>query len=968
MPIPQLSQNKYQQSWKDRQNTSSRTPSRNPNKNNKPFWKRLFFSKKTLLFLIVAGIVFILSGLGVVAWMSRDLPDPNQLMDRDVAQSTKIFDRTGETLLYEIHGQQQRTLKTLEEIPNYAEHATIAMEDKNFYKHSGFSLWAIFRTAITDIVYGKMAGASTITQQLVKNAVLTPEKTFTRKIKELILAYQIEQKYSKDEILQMYLNEIPYGGTAYGIEAASQHYFGKKVEDISLAEAATLASLPKAPSYYSPYGPHKDLLLQRKDYILKLMEEQGYISEKEKKEAQNQELDFKEPSSNIKAPHFVMYIKSILAQKYGQKMLEQGGLKIHTSLDMYKQKLAEQAVQDRMETNEEKYQATNAGLVSLDPKTGQILAMVGSRDYFSDNIEGAFNVTTAKRQPGSSMKPIVYSSLFNKGFTPQTKLFDVVTNFSNNSDPYEPKNYDLKEHGLISIRKALAGSLNIPAVKSLYLAGMDNVFELTQQLGYSTFSDRSRFGLSLVLGGGEVKLLEHTNAYSAFAREGVVHPISPVLKIENSQGEVIEEYQKRERRVLKSGVARMINSILSDNQARAYTYGLDNWLTLENRPVAAKTGTTNSYRDAWTIGYTPSLVTGVWVGNNDNSKMKRGASGGNVAAPIWNKYMQTVLGDTPVETFRELGDIKTGKPAIDGNLDFEKTVKIDKASGLLATEHTPEEYIKEVSYKTQPHSILYYVNKKNPLGSKPKDPSQDPQFKNWEKAVQRYARESEEYKTGSTSVSIPTKYDNVHQPALRPDLEILSPNNKETLQDEELEVKIKTSAPRGVDKAVYYINGQLLEQIDSYPFDLEYDIDFLSNGYHELGVEICDDVGNCTRKNIIINLKLKDNSVSDQNMDISWLSPSNGVIVNRVDFPINLEVNINPLKKISKAEMITTLVSATSSPQQKLNSWYSIRNNNLNFDWDRPKQTGTYEIVLKVHTWEGDIKTSQPLTINVNKQ
>ncbi|HMB65405.1 MAG TPA: penicillin-binding transpeptidase domain-containing protein, partial [Patescibacteria group bacterium] len=333
----------------------------------------------------------------------------------------------------------------------------------------------------------------------------------------------------------------------------------------------------------------------------------------------------------------------------------------HTSLDMYKQKLAEQAVQDRMETNEEKYQATNAGLVSLDPKTGQILAMVGSRDYFSDNIEGAFNVTTAKRQPGSSMKPIVYSSLFNKGFTPQTKLFDVVTNFSNNSDPYEPKNYDLKEHGLISIRKALAGSLNIPAVKSLYLAGMDNVFELTQQLGYSTFSDRSRFGLSLVLGGGEVKLLEHTNAYSAFAREGVVHPISPVLKIENSQGEVIEEYQKRERRVLKSGVARMINSILSDNQARAYTYGLDNWLTLENRPVAAKTGTTNSYRDAWTIGYTPSLVTGVWVGNNDNSKMKRGASGGNVAAPIWNKYMQTVLGDTPVETFRELGDIKTGK-------------------------------------------------------------------------------------------------------------------------------------------------------------------------------------------------------------------------------------------------------------------------------------------------------------------
>src|SRR6056297_2022093 len=384
MPIPQLNQHKHNKSWKNQTNKPGlqeikRTGSNHRNhgfskrKKKKLSLKNLIFSKKFLGILIILFFLGVSTILGTFIWASQNLPDPNQLIQREVAQSTKIYDRTGDTLLYEIHGEQQRTLVTLEDIPDYMESATIAMEDKNFYEHQGFSLWAIFRTAITDIIYRKKAGGSTITQQLVKNAVLTPEKTFSRKIKELILAYQIEQKYSKDEILQMYLNEIPYGGTVYGIEAASQHYFGKKVEDISLAEAATLASLPKAPSYYSPYGPHKDLLLQRKDYILKLMEEQGYISEKEKKEAQNQELDFKEPSSNIKAPHFVMYIKSILAQKYGQKMLEQGGLKIHTSLDMYKQKLAEQAVQDRMETNEEKYQATNAGLVSLDPKTGQIL-------------------------------------------------------------------------------------------------------------------------------------------------------------------------------------------------------------------------------------------------------------------------------------------------------------------------------------------------------------------------------------------------------------------------------------------------------------------------------------------------------------------------------------------------------------------------------------------------------------------
>ena len=974
MPIPQLNQHKHNKSWKTQHNKPNLQEIKRTNPKNKgrSYYakkggkfsiKGFIFSRKFLVTLLVFFILGAATVLGIFVWASQNLPDPNQLIQREVSQSTKIYDRTGETLLYEIHGEQQRTLVTLEEIPDYVENASIAMEDKNFYKHQGFSLGAIFRTAITDIIYGKKAGASTITQQLVKNAVLTPEKTFTRKIKELILAYRIEQKFSKNEILQLYLNEIPYGGTTYGVEAASRYYFGKNVKNISLAESAILAALPQAPSFYSPYGPNKEILLQRKNYILKLMNEQGYISEAEMKEAQKEELEFRQPSTNIKAPHFVMYVKSLLSQKYGQKMLEQGGLKIYTTLDTYKQKIAEEVIEEGAKKNQEKYNAENAGLVSLDPKTGQVLAMVGSRDYFDEEIDGKFNVTTAKRQPGSSMKPLVYSNLFTKGFTPETKLFDVVTNFSNNpNQPYKPKNYDLKEHGPVSIRKALAGSLNIPAVKALYLAGLDDVFAYLKDLGYSTFEDRSRFGLSLVLGGAEVKLIEHANAYSVFAREGTIHPLSVVTKIEDSKGRVIEEFKNQEKRVLEAKTARMINSVLSDNQARAFTYGLNNWLTLDSRPVAAKTGTTNDYRDAWTVGYTPSLVAGVWVGNNNNQKMVRGASGGNVAAPIWNQYMNRVLGDTPVETFNKLGNIKTGKPAIDGELDYTQTVKIDTVSGLLATEHTPEKYIKEVEYPAEPHCILYYVDKEDPLEERPKNPEEDPQFNLWEKAIQDWAQESDMFATSSKE--IPTEYDNLHKPELKPKLEIKKPGDKEIITNKNLEVEIKTSAPKGVDRVNYYLNNHYFKSNTSYPFNLEAEIDFLSSGYHDLGVESCDEAGNCTRKNLIFNYKNSSNK-KDATPNVSWVKPQKNLSLTEVDFPFSFNLYISNDFKVAQVEIIS---ETTSTSTTKTSSLYKTKldQGSVEFTWQKPDQSGTYKITPKLYTWDGKEILEEEIYITLN--
>lgn len=806
------------------------------------------FSKKTLTILGFAVLAFIFISFVTVLWVSRDLPDPNKLLDREVAESTKIYDRTGETVLYDIHGEQKRTLIPLSEIPQVARDATIAIEDKDFYNHKGFSLWAIFRTAVTNVFNNRKAGGSTLTQQFIKNSVFTNEKLYTRKLKEIILAYRLEQKFSKDEILQMYFNEIPYGSNAYGIEAASLKYFGKKAKELNLAEASLLAAMVQSPSRYSPYGPNKDTLISRQHYVLDLMVKQNMISKDEAEAAKQTKLTFKAPNESIIAPHFVMQVKQMLAEKYGEKAIEQEGLKIYTTLDTYKQRIAEEVVKKKALDNEKKYQASNAALVSLDPKTGQVLAMVGSRDYFDDSVDGQVNVALQPRQPGSSIKPIVYAAAFEKGYTPNTILYDVVTNFAASGTPYEPRNYNGKEYGPVTMKKALAGSLNVPAVKTLYLTGLERVVDFTKKLGYTTLSDKDRFGLSLVLGGGEVKLLEHANAYSAFAREGVIHEPSFILKVEDRNGKVLEEYKDKDSRVFDANIAREINNILSDNNERSYIFGGSNFLTLGNRPVAAKSGTTNNNRDAWTIGYTPSLVTGVWVGNNNNSAMKAGADGSVVAAPIWNEYMRTVLGNGNIETFNAPKIDVTGKAVLDGTDVGQVKVKIDKASGLLATEYTPANFVEEKTFQ-QPHAILYYVNKDDPRGAVPENPSGDSQFNLWESRIQEWAK-----KNNIVTEAPPTEKDNVHLPENRPVFNSTNFSNGQTV-GLNLSVNIQGSAPRGINRVEYSIDGATADIISSYPFGLEKNLGGFSAGFHTLSIKVCDDIDNCSQQDLTFNLK-----------------------------------------------------------------------------------------------------------------
>jgi len=971
MPIPQLS--KPNQNWrnqkkkyyvsKTKKTSSLRSPNKNSFRNNKKklFWRSLLTNKKVIQSLVIIFLIGFLTILIYVGMISRALPDPNKLLDRQIAQSTKIYDRTGENILYEIHGDEARTIVALDEIPDYVKYATIAMEDKNFYEHKGISWWGILRGVVWQTLKGeRIQGGSTLTQQFVKNAILTPERKVSRKIKEWILSSKIEQKYSKDEILQMYFNEIPYGSTAYGVEAACQRYFGKSVKDINLAEAAIIAALPQAPSRYSPYGPNKDLLINKQHVILNLMVEQDYTTEPKAEAAKLYNLKFKKQSTNITAPHFVMLVKEMLSEKYGEKMVEQEGLKIYTTLDLYKQEIAEEVITELASKNEENYDASNASLVSIDPKTGQVLAMVGSRDYFDDEIDGQVNIATSNRQPGSSMKPLIYATMFQKGYTPNTILYDVVTNFSNNeSEPYEPHNYDLAEHGPVTIRKALAGSLNIPAVKAIYLAGINSVLDIADDLGYSTLKDRNRFGLSLVLGGGEVKLLEHTNAFSAFAREGYVSPISLILKVEDKNGDAIEEYKEKNKKVLDVGVARMINNILSDNEARAYAFGASNWLTLGGRPVGAKTGTTDDYRDAWTIGYTPSIVTGVWVGNNDNSEMKRGAAGGVLAAPIWNGYMSKVLGDTPIEEFKPYDNTKTGKPILDGETNIGATVRIDRASGLLATEYTPESFVDEKIF-SEAHNILYYIDRKDPLGDAPKNPDKDPQFDLWESRVLAWASEE-----GFASSTPPTEYDNLHTPENIPDFSIVYPSNNSSITDSNLKAEVRATANRGVNRVEYYVNNNLLYTANNFPFLLNKNINFLNNGFHNLKIRVCDDIDNCSEKSIEFNLAINNNQ-SQNNINVSWISNLNGLALNKIDFPFNINLAVDNPTQVAKI-----ILYAQKKDGDKLliiNKIQPIETNEVSTTWNKIPESGNYKIFAEAIGWSGQNKKTEEVNINITNE
>lgn len=819
----------------------------------KKVYRKIF---KAVLLIGIIAILFIgIIGIGAVAWISRDLPSADGVLKRSVTVSTKIYDRTGQTVLYDIHGNIKRTLITMDQVPELAKDAVLTAEDRNFYQHSGFSVTGIIRSALIDLFTGKKVGGSTLTQQFVKNAILTNEKTFTRKLKEFIISYQIEQKFTKDQIFNMYLNEIPYGSVIYGIEAASQSFFGKPAKDLTLSESAIIAAIPQMPTYYSPYGSHKVELLARQRYILDSMAELGYISKDQAEAAKSEKISFKPMQESIIAPHFVMYIKELLSEKYGENFIGQEGLKVYTTIDLDKQKIAEEAIKMGVEANGKKYGFGNASLVSLDPKTGQILAMVGSAAFFNEAIDGQINMAVSPRQPGSSFKPIVYTASFIKGYTPDTILYDTITNFdTTGANPYIPHNYHDNENGPVSLRKALAGSLNIPAVKLTYLTGMENILNLADKLGYTTLADRSRFGLSIVLGGAEVKLLDHTNAYATLSQEGTRHDISPILKIEDKNGKVIEEYQNRSYPVIDPEIARQTTDILSDDAARAYIFGAGGKLTLPGRPVAAKTGTTNDYHDAWAMGYTPSLVTGVWVGNSDYKAMKRGADGSIIAAPIWNYFMAEALKDTPVESFTKPQPIVTGKAVLDGLVASGREVTIDTISGKLATDYTPSSTRKTIT-SGEIHDILYYINKDDPRGPAPVNPADDPQYVPWETGVKAWAIKQGLSPEGIGA--IPTEYDDVHLPSDQPQLSIISPSDKATIKGNKLSIAITASAKRGIAGTEYYIDNVLISSDTGLIENKEITLSNLVSGWHTLTVSVKDDLQNTASESVDLNIITK---------------------------------------------------------------------------------------------------------------
>jgi len=881
------------------------------------------------------------------AWVSRDLPDPNRLLSREVQKSTKIWDRTGEHLLYEIHGEQNRTLVELEQVSDAAIHAAIVSEDKSFYEHKGFQFKSLVRAALQSFRRGRVEGTSTITQQLIKNAILTNERAVTRKAKELILAYQIERKFSKDEILKMYFNEIPYGSSSYGIEAAAKSYFGKSAKDLDAAEGALIAALTKAPSRLSPYGNNKEELLWWQRFIIDDMAREGYITTEEAEAAKAIDIiaQVKPRRDAIEAPHFVLHVKELLSEKYGEREVETGGLNVITTLDYDKQKFAEESVKEGMDAVKE-FGGSNAALLATDPKTGQVLAMVGSADYFSDEIDGNVNVTLRLRQPGSSFKPIVYAAAFEKGFTPNTVVFDVETDFpTDTGKPYHPRNYDLSEHGPVTLKKALAGSLNIPAVKALYLAGIDYAIDFAEKLGYSSLKDRSRFGLSLVLGGAEVRLVEHVAAYATFATEGTYRAPAFILKVQAPDGTVLEEWKDEPvEKVMDVQTARNINEVMSDNAARSYVFGERNFLTLPDRPVAAKTGTTNLFVDAWTMGYTPNLAAGVWVGNNDSTQMKSRADGSRVAAPIWQAFMRKSLAEMPVERFTAPEPIVTGKPVLDGQAG-EIVVKIDKFSGKLATENTPPTAIEERVYR-QAHDILHYVDRDDPRGPYPADAHEDPQYLAWESAVAAWAE-----KNGwTTTEEPPTEIDDVHDDAFSPVVAFELPSDRAEISVRSFPVRVSAGAPRGVSRVEYSIDGVTLATVRAYPWEAVVTLpSTYGRGFYTLRATAFDDIEHAGSQDITINV-----TSDGKPLTLDWLRPTADITYRQRVFPIYIDTTLSERAGVAKVDIVAQpeegepiLIGTLNRPAT----------NGVSVTWSTAPATGTYRLKAVAHLPNDEVMT-----------
>jgi 1A family penicillin-binding protein len=758
--------------------------------------------------MVFAAVCFFMVGATILWAAVMPIPAISNFENRQVAQSTKIYDRTGNIVLYDVHGTMRRTAVKLEDISPFVQKAAIAVEDDTFYTNAGFRPLSFMRAILVDLTSGGYAqGGSTITQQVVKNTLLTQDKTIMRKAREIVLALRLTKAYTKDEILNTYLNETPYGGTVYGVQEASQYFFGVDAKDLDLAQAAYLAALPQAPTYFSPYGNHRDALDARKDLVLSRMKDSGFITEDEYAQAKAEKVDFRaEQEAGIKAPHFVFFIREYLEEKYGADAVSQGGLKVTTTLDYDLQQKAESAVKKFAPEMQANFNASNEGVVAIDPKTGQILSMIGSRDYFNEDIDGAVNVALARRQPGSSFKPFVYATALEKGYTPDTVIFDLPTQFSTYCEPsdnlndtppcYSPSNYDGAFKGPMTLRNAIAQSQNVPSVKVLYLAGIRDSISTAQAVGISTLGDADVYGLTLVLGGGEVTLLEMTSAYGVFANDGVRNPPTGILKVEDSAGRVLEEYQQKPTRVIEPQIARQMSDILSDNVARTPEFGANSPLYFPGYDVADKTGTTNDFHDVWVLGYTPDIAVGAWAGNNDNSPMAKKIAA-FIIAPLWHEVMAQAL-----EKY--------------GSSDSFPQPAPDAATGSLAP-------VLSGNWNSNPsqgvHDILYWINKDNPRGAPPSNPSSDPQFARWEYPVQQWTMQNPGLIANGSSV--PTDI-SAFQGGTN-DFNITSPSQGASFPfGAAVTLSAYDSNPSSIRDVTYYVNGAMVGISGQMPYTVSF--------------------------------------------------------------------------------------------------------------------------------------------------
>lgn len=792
--------------------------------------------------------------------LAFNLPSPDKIVRRE-GFSTKILDRNGE-VLYDIYADQRRTPIDIENVPDYLKHATVAIEDKNFYKHSGFDPIGMIRGVSRLFTRGRAQGGSTLTQQLVKNVLLSPERTVIRKIKEFVLAVQIENRYSKDEILQMYLNEAPYGGTAWGVEAAAEVYFGKAVKDLNLIESAFLAGLPQRPSVYSPYSSTPDSYKFRTEEVLRRMREDGYITKEQEEEAKNdlENLQFQDRADSFKAPHFVQYVQKILEERYGERIVEQGGLKVTTTLDLKLQEEAQDIVREEIEEIEY-LNVTNGSAVVMDPETGEILAMVGSADFNDSDNDGQFNVATqGMRQPGSALKPIVYAAALQKGYTASTLLMDVPTEFpgGQGNPPYKPVNYDGKFRGPVQVRYALANSINIPAVKMIALVGVKDVLELAHEMGIESLEPTNellkRVGLSLALGGGELKLIELTTAYAPFMNQGFkVDPVA-VLSVEDRDGKVIEKVDpKKGKSVLSSEESYIIANILSDNEARSEVFGTNSLLNIPGWEIAVKTGTTNDKRDNWTVGGNPHVVVGVWVGNNDFSEMKQVASGITGASPIWRRIILEALNSKPKVSFTRPDGIVTlsvdkisgyrehdgfpsrteifAKGTEPGDDPVHVKLKICKNEGKLAT---PSD-IAAGNYEEKEFFIFKEEDPLAPSGSE----------NMWQKGVLEWIGTQ-----NNPLYNPPTEYcSGINSAPLN--VEFVSPRDRDSDLDNELKIKFTIDSIHGVKEAYLEIDGNKIRSFTAPPYEHEIT---LKDGIHKLRAVAKDNEGNESDRRITIGI------------------------------------------------------------------------------------------------------------------